>query len=82
VIFGFAVAIKWDLRDRVWFWVTIVLIAALHAVAIRSVSWTTNWFSPYTLSGIASADIWIIMVVVWAVERVIAGPRHGHHRSG
>ena len=40
---GFAVAIKWKLKRRVWFWITIIIIVALHVPLILFVPWTIKW---------------------------------------
>src|SRR6266567_3765702 len=38
-----AVAMRWKLKGRVWFWITMASLAALHVPWILFIPWTTKW---------------------------------------
>ncbi|HEY1308317.1 MAG TPA: hypothetical protein VGF24_32435 [Vicinamibacterales bacterium] len=38
-VLGFAIAVKWKLRQRAWFWGTMTILAALHVPLILIVPW-------------------------------------------
>jgi len=40
---GVAIAMRWQLKRHVWFWITMTVIAALHVPLILFVPWTTKW---------------------------------------
>ena len=63
---GLAVAIKWKLRRRAWFWGTMAILAALHVPLILFVSWTTKWVPAIAIAAIDSVDL-IVMLAILAV---------------
>ena len=70
---GFAIAIRWDLRHRVWFWITILLIGAMHVAVICSVPWTDKWHPGAMYGGIASLDVCAIFVILALLENLLGG---------
>jgi hypothetical protein len=65
--FGFIIALKGTLTRRVWFWGTITILAALHALLILSVSWTTKWVNAAVLD--LFAMLAILSVVASFMDR-------------
>ncbi len=43
------VAMRWKLKGRVWFWVTMAFLAALHVPLILLIPWTANWVPALSL---------------------------------
>lgn len=42
-VLALAIAVKWKLRRRAWFWITMAILAALHVLLILFVPWTSKW---------------------------------------
>jgi hypothetical protein len=59
----FAVVIKRPLKGQMWFWVTMVFIAALHVAVVVYVPWTSRRVPAPVVAGIASVDLCLILVV-------------------
>lgn len=57
VVFSFFIYLKWDLRRQPLFWSTFVILAALHALLIWYVPWTSKWVPAVVSAGIVSVDI-------------------------
>jgi hypothetical protein len=74
-VLGFAIAVKWKLRRRVWFWITMTIIVALHVLMILYVPWTTQWMPAMAIAGIFSADLCVMFVILAVVESVMEGRR-------
>lgn len=69
-VLGFAIAVKRNLRWRVWFWVTMTIIAGLHLLLILTVPWTTNWIPASAIAGIDSIDLVLIFAIVAVVQKL------------
>jgi len=71
---GFAIALKWKLRRRVWFWITITVIAAFHVPLILFVPWTTKWVPALVLVPFCIADLCAMLAILSIVGRLVEGP--------
>jgi uncharacterized membrane protein YjjP (DUF1212 family) len=70
--FGFVLYLKRDLHGKWWFWVTIALVALLHASLIWSIPWTEAW-KPAVLAGaLISVEICLILWLLAAVETLLS----------
>jgi hypothetical protein len=62
-----AVAMRWKLKGRVWFWITMAFLAALHVPLILFIPWTTQWIPVLALIPVGIADLyamlWVLSVV-------------------
>ena len=62
-----AVAMRWKLKARVWFWTTMAFLAALHIPLILFIPWTTKWISVLAFIPVGIADLyamfWVLSVV-------------------
>jgi hypothetical protein len=74
-ILGFAVAVKWKLRRRAWFWGTMAILAALHVPLILFVPWTTRWVPALAIALIDSADLIVMLAILTVVGRFMEGPK-------
>ena len=72
-VLGFAVAVKWKLRQHAWFWGTMAVLAALHVPLILFVPWTTRWVPALAIAVIDSADLIVMLAILAAVGRFMEG---------
>jgi len=68
-VLGFLIALKWKLRTRMWFWITMLIFAALHVPLILFIPWTTKWVPALAIAAIDSADFCVILWVLLVVGR-------------
>jgi hypothetical protein len=68
-VFGFVLVLKWQLRQRVWFWITMTIVVALHVLLILSIPWTTKWVPAPAYAGAASLDLTAILVILSVVRK-------------
>jgi hypothetical protein len=73
-VLGLVIFLKWKLRKRAWFWVTIAVIAALHVPLILFVPWTTAWVPALAIAAIDSADFVLILWVLLLVGKLVGAP--------
>ena len=71
---GFAIAVKWRLRRRAWFWITITILAALHVPLILFVPWTPKWVPAIAIAAIDSADLIAMLAILSVVGKLVEGP--------
>lgn len=62
-----AVAMRWKLREHVWFWITMTSLAALHVPLILFIPWTTKWIPVLVIIPIGIADLYAML---WTVSFV------------
>ena len=72
-VLGFLVALKWKLRTRMWFWITMLIFAALHVPLILFIPWTTKWVPALAIAAIDSADFCVILAILSVVEKYMDG---------
>ena len=68
------VAMRWKLRRRVWFWMTIVAFAALHVALILSVPWTDTWIPALAIAPVLIADSYAMLWAISLVARRMGEP--------
>ena len=61
---------RWDLKERIWFWVTLTILAALHVPLVLLVPWTRKSYPGTTLLPIALLDYAIVWGCIKLVEKV------------
>jgi hypothetical protein len=80
------VAMRWNLKGNVWFWITMAFLAALHVPLILLIPWTTKWIPVLVVIPIGIADsyamLWVVSVVRTYMERQSAHLSRGEHRIG
>jgi hypothetical protein len=73
--FGLTLRTCWPLHKKRWFWVAILVLAALHIVAVAAFRWSAaaQWtgltFMPFT-----AADTALLLTVIFFIYRSIYGP--------
>ena len=70
-----AIAMRWQLRRHVWFWITMTVIAALHVPLILFVPWTTKWVPAIVITPIGIADLYVMLAIVSLVGKFMEGPK-------
>jgi peptidoglycan/LPS O-acetylase OafA/YrhL len=62
-----AIVMRWRLSKKPWFWMTIVLLAAIHVPLVLFLPWTTKWIPAFVIAPLGIADLygmlWIIEVL-------------------
>jgi hypothetical protein len=59
-----AIALRWKLKQHMWFWMTIIFLAALHVPLILLVPWTTRWVPAFVIIPIGMADLYLMLWVL------------------
>ena len=72
-VLGFTVAVKWKLRRHAWFWGTVAILAALHIPLILFVPWTTKWVPALLIAAIDSADLILMLAILFVVAKFMEG---------
>jgi hypothetical protein len=71
-VFGTTIWTRSHLRHKVWFWIVLVLLAALHLPLILLVRWSDAWISSYGLLGIALIDFAYVCGPIWLIEEALS----------
>ena len=71
---GFVIAVKWQLRERVWFWIMMAFFMGLHVLLVVSTSWPREWVPAFVSIGAATIDIYALLAVVCVVEQFTERP--------
>jgi hypothetical protein len=78
-----AIKLRWNLRNHVWFWATIVFILALHVPLCFIVRWpegkgpTISYTMPFAI-----ADFLIISGALWLAEKVFLKAPSSNREEG
>ena len=68
-----AVVIKWPLRGRAWFWITMGVVVGLHVPLIWFVPWTDRRVPAAALVPFGIADLFTILAIVAFVKQFMEG---------
>lgn len=74
-VLGLLVFLRWKLRQHVWFWIAMTIIAALHVLLIWYVPWTTKWVPAIAIGAIDSVDFCILLWILAAVGKLVERPK-------
>ena len=66
----FALIVKWNLRRRAWFWVTIVALVAAHLFAIVLIPWTSKWVPAFAIAIFDTIALMEILAVLSVAARL------------
>jgi hypothetical protein len=62
-----AIALRWKLRQHLWFWITMTILAAVHVPLIFLLPLTTKWIPAIVIAPVGVADLclmlWVLSVV-------------------
>jgi len=70
-----AIAMKRELRRRVWFWITITIIMVLHVLLILFVPWTTDWVPAIVMIPFGIADLYAMLAILSGVGKFVERPK-------
>jgi hypothetical protein len=70
---GFLIVVKWNLRGYAWFWITMIVMAALHVPLILYIPWTTRWVPALAIAVIDSVDFCLILAILSVVGNFMEG---------
>jgi len=76
-----AVAMKWELRGRVWFWAAVVILAILHLILILCVPWTARWIPAFVITPFLILDFGAMLAIIALLKRLFekAEPKEVSH---
>jgi hypothetical protein len=77
---GLAIATRWKLRTRRWFWVVIAMVAALHVFVMLRVQWDEDRISPYIIGILALIDYGLVLAFIWLLEIICRTPEEAESR--
>lgn len=66
----FVLIVKWNLRRRVWFWLTMVALVVAHLVVIPLIPWTSKWVPAFMIAILDTVALMAILAVVSVVGNV------------
>jgi hypothetical protein len=66
-----AVGASWDLKQEVWYWATVALLAVCHVPVILLVPWTDKSYPGLELLPAAMLDFVIIIAAIRLVEKAV-----------
>jgi hypothetical protein len=73
IILASAGSMKWQLRRHVWFWMTMIVFAAIHGTLILSVHWTADWVPAVVIIPIGIADLYVMLTIIDVVGKLVRG---------
>jgi hypothetical protein len=63
------IIMRWKLKRHVWFWLTMIILAALHVPLILFVPWKTKWIPAFVIIPIGIADLYLMLWVLSVVGK-------------
>ena len=72
-MFFIAVKMRWQFKDRAWFWILLVFLLACHIPLILFVPWTDRWIPAVAILPIGLLDLLLILGSITLVERFTRG---------
>ena len=66
-----ATFMRWRLRRHAWFWMTMILLAALHIPLILFVPWTTRWIPAFVIAPVGIADLYLMLWILSVIGKVM-----------
>lgn len=73
LVLGFAVAVKRNLRRRLWFWNTMAILAVLHVPLILFFPWSRLWVPAIMIAAIDTADLIVMLAIISVVGKFMEG---------
>ena len=62
------VAMRWQFRNQLWFWLTIAILVSLHIPLILFVPWGTRWVPALIAIPVCLADLAVMLGIMRIVE--------------
>jgi hypothetical protein len=65
------VAMRWKFKGRMWFWITMAFLAALHVPLILFIPWTTKWIPVLGIIPIGIADLYVMLWIIAKIGKLM-----------
>lgn len=72
-VLGLMVAFKRELWPQAWFWMTMAVIAGLHALLILLIPWGSRWVPALAIAGIDSVDFCLVLWIIDGIGGLLGG---------
>jgi hypothetical protein len=79
-VVGFTIALKRELARYIWFWITMVILAALHVPLVLFVPWTSKWVPAIAIAAIDSGDLIVMLAILAVVWKLMGEPKTTERR--
>ena len=79
---GCAIATRWKLRNRRWFWIAIGIVSAIHVYVIYRFQWDEGAMSELVIATYTLIDYGLILVLIWVAEIICRTPEEAESRRG
>ncbi len=70
-MFFIGMKMRWQYKDRAWFWITTACLFALHIPLILYVPWADRWIPAVAILPIGVLDLVIILGCIALVEKLM-----------
>ena len=74
-IVAFAVAMKWELRSRIWFGTAMAIFVAFHVLLVLIIPWPAGWIPAIVMIPIGLADLYVMLGILSIVGKLMASPK-------
>lgn len=71
-VFGITIWTRRHLRHKIWFWIVLVVLAALHLPLIFLVRWSDAGLPAYGLIPITLVDYTFVCGPIWLIEEALS----------
>jgi hypothetical protein len=68
---------SWDLRKRIWFWVTLTILTIVHAAMLWRIPWTDKSYPAPMLFPFAVLDYGIVYGCIKLAKKIVGKERIG-----
>jgi hypothetical protein len=72
-MFFIAIKMRWQLKNRAWFWILIACLLGVHLLLILYIPWADRWIPAVAILPIGVLDLLIILESIALVEKLAAG---------
>jgi hypothetical protein len=73
MVVAVVVKVCWRLRDRLWFWIVVIAIGALHVPLIMLIRWPTGWVPGAVAYPFVILDLIVYIAVIDLLEKLFGG---------
>lgn len=70
-MFFTAIWMRWELRGRVWFWMTIAALAGIHAALLKVIPWNDRNYPGVVLLPLGLLDLTFIYAAIKLIEKIV-----------
>src|SRR5579863_3751729 len=70
-VLALTVKVCTELRGRLWFWISMVAIAACHVPLILLLPWPTHWIPAPVVFLFAIVDCAVVLAIIGLIEKLV-----------